>query len=122
MIFKAIDNKSIIQFILKFAGITYGPLLGLFSFGILTKHKLNEKLLWFVCIAGPLLTLLLDVLCNPKYYEGLLQLLKLELNDLSNSIFHGYKIGPELILIKWSYYVCRDVDDLEERREEIKQA
>jgi Na+/proline symporter len=98
MIFKAIDNKSIIQFILKFAGITYGPLLGLFSFGILTKRKLNEKLLWFICIAGPLLTLLLDVLCNPLYYEGLLHT-KLGLNDLSASIFHGYRIGPELILI-----------------------
>ncbi|HEX2629889.1 MAG TPA: sodium:solute symporter, partial [Chitinophagaceae bacterium] len=120
MIFKAIDNKSIIQFILKFAGITYGPLLGLFSFGILTKRKLNEKLLWFVCIAGPLLTLLLDVLCNPKYYEGLLHT-KLGLNDLSNSIFHGYKIGPELILIN-GLITFAGMWMISKKREEIKQA
>lgn len=98
IIFKAINNKSIIQFIIKFAGITYGPLLGLFSFGILTKRKLNEKLIWAVCIIGPLLTVFLDVICNPAYYEGLLHV-KLGLSDLSASIFNGYKIGPELILI-----------------------
>jgi Na+/proline symporter len=98
LIFKAIDNKSIIQFILKFAGITYGPLLGLFSFGILTRRWLNEKWLWFVCICGPLLTLILDILCNPMYYEKLLHT-NLGFNSISNSIFHGYRIGPELILI-----------------------
>lgn len=98
LIFKAINDKSIIQFIIKFAGITYGPLLGLFSFGILTHRKLNEKLIWAVCIAGPLLTLLLDMFCNAGYYEGILHV-KLGLSEISRSIFNGYKIGPELILI-----------------------
>ncbi|HEX7905233.1 MAG TPA: sodium:solute symporter [Chitinophagaceae bacterium] len=98
LIFKAINDKSIIQFIIKFAGITYGPLLGLFSFGILTHRKLNEKLIWVVCIAGPLLTLMLDMFCNPGYYEGILHV-KLGLSEISRSIFNGYKIGPELILI-----------------------
>ncbi len=98
MIFKAIDNKSIIQFIIKFAGITYGPLLGLFSFGILTKRTMKESAIWLICIAGPLLTVILDLLCNPAYYEGLLHI-KLGLNAVSEAIFHGYKIGPELILI-----------------------
>ena len=55
MIFKVIDNKSIITVILKVAGYTYGPLLGLFSFGILTNRKLNEKLVTFVCLAAPLI-------------------------------------------------------------------
>ncbi len=98
LLFKAINDKSIIQFIIKFAGITYGPLLGLFAFGILTKRVLNEKLIWFVCIMGPLLTLILDVLCNPGYYEGKLHV-QLGLNELSKSLFNGYIIGPELILI-----------------------
>ena len=53
LIFKAINDKLIIDFILKFAGVTYGPLLGLFAFGILTKRKLNEKLIWTVCIIAP---------------------------------------------------------------------
>ena len=98
LIFKAIDDKSIIQFILKFAGITYGPLLGLFAFGILTKKAVKNSLVWPICIAGPLLTLGIDLLCNPGYYETLLHT-TLGLNDLSESLFHKYKIGPELILI-----------------------
>ena len=98
LLFKAINDKSIIQFIIKFAGITYGPLLGLFAFGILTKRVLKEKLIWLVCIMGPLLTILLDLICNPGYYEGKLGV-KLGLTELSKDIFNGYLIGPELILI-----------------------
>jgi Na+/proline symporter len=98
LIFKAVNDKSIILFILKFAGITYGPLLGLFAFGILTKKVIKNSLVWPICIAGPLLTLIIDLLCSPAYYETLLHT-KLGLNDVSSSIFHGYKIGPELILI-----------------------
>ena len=40
MVFKFINDKSIIDIILKVAGYTYGPLLGLFSFGILTRRRL----------------------------------------------------------------------------------
>jgi Na+/proline symporter len=98
LIFKVINDKSIILFIIKFAGITYGPLLGLFAFGILTKKALQQKYIWLACIIGPLLTLFIDVVCNPAYYEGLLHT-KLGLTDLSKSIFHGYIIGPELILV-----------------------
>ena len=43
MVFKWVDNKSIINVILKVAGYTYGPLLGLFAFGILTRKKLKER-------------------------------------------------------------------------------
>ena len=98
LLFKAFNDKSIIQFIIKFAGITYGPLLGLFAFGILTKRKLNEKLIWAVCIAGPLLTILIDMLCSPAYYESKLKV-NLGLTELSRTVFNGYVIGPELILI-----------------------
>ena len=70
LLFKWINDKLIIDFILKFAGITYGPLLGLFAFGILTKRKLNEKLIWTVCIIAPLLALGLDMLSNPAWYEA----------------------------------------------------
>jgi Na+/proline symporter len=98
LIFKAINDKLIIDFILKFAGITYGPLLGLFSFGILTQRKLKQKFIWTVCIIAPLLALMLDVSCNPNWYEKKLHL-SLGLNLFSETIFHGYKIGNELILI-----------------------
>lgn len=98
LLFKAINDKLIIDFILKFAGVTYGPLLGLFSFGILTKRSLNEKLIWTVCIIAPMLALGLDMLSNPAWYEAKLHV-KLGLNSISESIFNGYKIGNELILI-----------------------
>jgi Na+/proline symporter len=98
LIFKAINDKLIIDFILKFAGITYGPLLGLFGFGILTKRKLNEKLIWTVCIMAPLLALGIDVLSSPDWYEKKLHM-ELGLQSISTSLFHGYKIGNELILI-----------------------
>ena len=98
LIFKAINDKLIIDFILKFAGVTYGPLLGLFSFGILTRRQLNDKLIWTVCIIAPALALGLDILSSPEWYEKKLHL-SLGLGSLSESIFHGYKIGNELILI-----------------------
>lgn len=98
LLFKAINDKLIIDFILKFAGITYGPLLGLFAFGILTKRKLNDKLIWAVCIIAPLLALGLDMLSNPAWYEAKLHV-SLGLQTISDSIFNGYKVGNELILI-----------------------
>ena len=98
LLYKLVDDKSIIQFIIKFAGITYGPLLGLFAFGILTKRQLRSGLIWTICLSGPALTLLLDVLCNPAYYNGLLHT-DLGLDDVSERLFDGYKIGPELILL-----------------------
>jgi len=98
LIFKWMNDKLIIDFILKFAGVTYGPLLGLFAFGILTKRKLNEKLIWTVCIVAPLIALAIDMLSNPAWYEAKLHM-KLGLDSLSAHIFNGYKIGNELILI-----------------------
>ncbi len=98
LIFKAINDKLIIDFILKFAGITYGPLLGLFAFGILTKRNLNDRLIWFVCILAPLLALGVDVMSSPEWYEKKLHI-SLGLSTVSEKIFTGYKIGNELILL-----------------------
>jgi len=98
LIFKAVNDKLIIDFILKFAGVTYGPLLGLFAFGILTKKSLNNNLIWTVCIVAPLLAMGMDMLSSPEWYEKKLHI-SLGLTDLSTAIFNGYKIGNELILI-----------------------
>ena len=98
LIFKAVNDKLIIDFILKFAGVTYGPLLGLFAFGILTKRSLNNNLIWTVCIIAPLLAMGMDMLSSPEWYEKKLHI-SLGLSDLSTSLFNGYKIGNELILI-----------------------
>ena len=98
LIFKAINDKLIIDFILKFAGITYGPLLGLFAFGILTKRTINNRFIWTVCIIAPLLALGIDMLSSPEWYEKKLHV-QLGLEQISKSIFNGYKIGNELILL-----------------------
>jgi len=98
LVFKAINDKLIIDFILKFAGITYGPLLGLFAFGILTQKALKQHFIWLICIVAPMLVLGFDVLSSPEWYEKKLHV-SLGLSDLSKQIFNGYKIGNELILI-----------------------
>jgi len=53
--FKMLNNKSIINILLDIAGYTYGPLLGLFAFGILTKCKIKDHLAPFVCLLAPML-------------------------------------------------------------------
>jgi len=98
LLFKAINDKLIIDFILKFAGITYGPLLGLFSFGILTNRQLRGNLVWPACLSALVVVVGIDVCCSPEWYEKKLHV-DLGLKQLSDTIFHGYKIGNELILI-----------------------
>lgn len=79
MVFKWIDNRSIIDLILKVASYTYGPLLGLFAFGILTKRSLNNKWVAFICILAPILCFVLE------YYQKYL--------------LGGFQIGQELLII-----------------------
>jgi Na+/proline symporter len=78
--FKLINNKSIIYVILDLAGYTYGPLLGLFAFGILTKRKINDGLIvTAICILAPVLSYFLS-----KY---------------SATLLGGYQIGIELLIM-----------------------
>ncbi len=53
--FKYILNSNIIDSLLTVAGYTYGPLLGLFAFGIFTKHQIKDRLVWIVALASVLL-------------------------------------------------------------------
>jgi Na+/proline symporter len=73
-IFKAVDSKTIVDLIFLIAGYTYGPLLGLFSFGILTKRSLKKNIVPVVCIAAPLICYLLEkntaLLFGPDYKIG----------------------------------------------------
>ncbi len=57
-----IEDDSIISSIFKFAGYTYGPLLGLFTFGLFTKYKIQDKLTPFIVIISPVLTYLIAIL------------------------------------------------------------
>ncbi len=57
--FKHILDTNVIDGLLKVAGYTYGPLLGLFSFGIFTKYKVKDGFVWIVALASVLITYLL---------------------------------------------------------------
>ncbi|QQV01542.1 MULTISPECIES: sodium:solute symporter [Chryseobacterium] len=61
MVFKALNDKSIVYLIMEVAGYTYGPLLGLFAFGIFTKFKISRKYsILAVTILAPVLTYLIN--------------------------------------------------------------
>ncbi len=54
------ENSSVVGNLFTFAGYTYGPLLGLYSFGLFTKHKIKDKLIPIICVISPLLTFLIS--------------------------------------------------------------
>jgi len=56
---KAIDD-SVVTAIFTAASYTYGPLLGLFAFGILTKYKVNDNLVPYFCILSPIILFVLN--------------------------------------------------------------
>ncbi|WP_339606954.1 sodium:solute symporter [uncultured Roseivirga sp.] len=60
LIFKAINDDSVINSIFTAAGYTYGPLLGLFAFGLLTKLKVRDKLVLPLCLLSPILSYIID--------------------------------------------------------------
>jgi len=99
--FKWVDNKSIIDVILKVAGFTYGPLLGLFAFGILTKRSINDRLAFYACIAAPLIIWGIDFINNIEWYQRQFHLTGnwvSSVKDFSQSIFGKFKIGYELLI------------------------
>jgi Na+/proline symporter len=101
MFFKWMDNKSIIDVILKVAGFTYGPLLGLFAFGILTKRLINDKMALAICIIAPLMILGIDFINNIEWWEKQMKIQGLWLANVksaSTSIFGSFKIGYELLI------------------------
>ena len=60
LVFKEVNNPSMINVILKVAAYTYGPLLGLFTFGIITKRQVIDKWVPLVCILAPIFCYLLE--------------------------------------------------------------
>lgn len=72
-------DNAVINTILTVAGYTYGPLLGLFAFGLFTKMNVHDKLVPVVCVLSP-------VLCYFISYNSV-------------SWFGGYKFGHELLIL-----------------------
>jgi Na+/proline symporter len=56
IVFNSLNDKSVVTMIFKVASYTYGPLLGLYSFGLFVQTKtVHDKLVPFICIISPLL-------------------------------------------------------------------
>jgi hypothetical protein len=79
LLFDALNNSAIIDTILKLAGYTYGPLLGLFVFGLFTKYPIKDALVPIVCFIAPGIAYIFST--------------------YSKQWFNGYEIGNELIII-----------------------
>ncbi|GAB1856316.1 sodium:solute symporter [Flavobacteriaceae bacterium MHTCC 0001] len=76
MIFK---DVSVIWELFKAAGYTYGPLLGLFAFGIFTKIQIHDKSVWVIAVVAPVVSYVL--------------------NKYSVDLLNGYQIGFEILII-----------------------
>ena len=79
LIFNEINDQSVINSIFKAAGYTYGPLLGLFFFGIFTKYNIEDKYSIIVCFISPFLSYLINI--------------------YSQEILFGYIFGFEILLL-----------------------
>lgn len=60
MVFKVINDDSVVNAIFKAAGYTYGPLVGLFGFGMLTRRAVYDKLVPYICLLSPVLCYIID--------------------------------------------------------------
>jgi len=79
LIFKLINNDAVINNLFTWAGYTYGPLLGLYSFGMLTKRKVRDNWVPIICILSPIICYLFNI-----YSEQLL---------------NGYQFGFEILIV-----------------------
>lgn len=104
--FRLIDNGSLIDILLKMAGFTYGPLLGLFAFGILTRRTIGAQLPIWICLSALVATFGIDLVNNASWYIDKLHIgssTAASLTSLSAQIFGGYKIGVELLIINAAF-------------------
>ena len=78
LIIRAVNSSSLIDAIYTIVSYTYGPLLGLFAFGLFTRRSVRDGLVPLVCILSPLFSYALDLLCQHSF---------------------GYRFGYELLLL-----------------------
>ncbi|WP_431244186.1 sodium:solute symporter [Flavobacterium sp. P21] len=80
LVFNAINDSSVVGMIFKVASYTYGPLLGLYAFGLFQKSRnVNDKLVPIICLLSPFFTYLI--------------------NENSKLLFAGYVFDNELIVL-----------------------
>ena len=79
VIFKLVNNDAVVNNLFTWAGYTYGPLLGLYSFGLMTKKQVRDKLVPVICIVSPIICIVL--------------------NEFSQQLLGGYKFGFEMLFV-----------------------
>lgn len=77
--FKSINDDSVISELFVAAGYTYGPLLGMFAFGLFTNYEVKDKWVPFICVVSPMIC----------YF----------LKDNSDWLLGGYQFGYELLIL-----------------------
>lgn len=82
IVFKAINDQNVISAVFTAAGYTYGPLLGLYAFGLFTKRQAKDTIVPFIAILAPILSYLLSI--------------------YSETLLWGYKFGFELLIVNGS--------------------
>lgn len=93
VLFRELNNNSVVSAVLKAVGYTYGPILGLFAFGLVTKYRVKEKYLPFVCLLSPILSYIVSC--------------------YSVQLLFGYKFGFEILLLNGLFcftglWLCRE--------------
>jgi SSS family transporter len=79
IVFRQLNSKEVITAVFDIAGYTYGPLLGLFAFGIFSKRAIRDKFTPWICVVSPVLTYIV--------------------NENSAAWFNGYQFGFERLLL-----------------------
>jgi Na+/proline symporter len=79
VIFRAINDRAVIDKLFTIAGYTYGPLLGLYAFGLFTKYQVKDKWVPLIAVISPVLCYLLST------YDQML--------------LNGYNFGFELLIL-----------------------
>jgi Na+/proline symporter len=79
LLFSALNNEAIIDTLFTVAGYTYGPLLGLYAFGLFTKRVVRDRITPFIAVLSPVICLILS-----RY---------------SVQLLNGYNFGFEMILL-----------------------
>jgi Na+/proline symporter len=83
VLFRAINDRAVIDRLFTVAGYTYGPLLGLYAFGLFTNFQVNDRYVPYIAVSSP-------IFC---YF----------LSDYSVFLLNGYKFGFELLIINGIY-------------------
>jgi hypothetical protein len=77
--FNALNDESVVTAVFKAAGYTYGPLLGLYAFGMMTKWQVRDRFVPLICVLSPLICYII--------------------NSNSKEWLNGYEFGFEILIL-----------------------